>query len=49
MMNMEKKHCGNCEAVMIYNPLLNRWECRYCGNCEELFSDPHKRWPGIVG
>jgi len=34
MTNIKNKRCGNCGAVMIYNNLLNRWECKLCGNVE---------------
>ncbi len=33
---MREKICENCGSRMIYNELLERWECNMCENCEEL-------------
>lgn len=35
-MKIEHKICDHCGATMLYNELMQRWECKLCGNAIEL-------------
>ena len=45
-MRLTHKVCSNCGAIMSWNILKGRWECRLCGAAElDKWSDPFNRFP----